>query len=173
MRNVVLDARCHPVEGGSANDYDYANGDPVNLFDLDGRDVSGWCVTGAYGWGLTIEGSFCLLTDDHGDTLLTYSLGGGGGAEAGGNGSTYYSNAPHVRDVLGWSTCGGGGVGAGSGEACFFKGRDSNSYYSVNVAIGTGQKYGAHITALYTAKVPSWARRWVMRYLLRNKPDTQ
>ncbi|MCA1836912.1 MAG: hypothetical protein LC721_11535, partial [Actinobacteria bacterium] len=26
-----------PVEGGSANDYDYANGDPVNGFDLDGR----------------------------------------------------------------------------------------------------------------------------------------
>ena len=26
-----------PVEGGSANDYDYANGDPVNNFDLDGE----------------------------------------------------------------------------------------------------------------------------------------
>ncbi len=26
-----------PVEGGSANDYDYANGDPCNSYDLDGR----------------------------------------------------------------------------------------------------------------------------------------
>jgi hypothetical protein len=26
-----------PVEGGSANDYDYVSGDPVNAFDLDGR----------------------------------------------------------------------------------------------------------------------------------------
>jgi RHS repeat-associated protein len=26
-----------PVEGGSANDYDYVNGDPINQFDLDGR----------------------------------------------------------------------------------------------------------------------------------------
>jgi hypothetical protein len=27
----------HPVEGGSANDYDYASGDPINNFDLDGE----------------------------------------------------------------------------------------------------------------------------------------
>jgi hypothetical protein len=31
-----------PVEGGSANDYDYVEGDPVNNFDLAGT----WCVTG-------------------------------------------------------------------------------------------------------------------------------
>lgn len=30
-----------PVEGGSANDYDYSEGDPVNQFDLDGRHCSG------------------------------------------------------------------------------------------------------------------------------------
>lgn len=29
-----------PVEGGSANDYDYVRGDCVNLYDLDGRDAS-------------------------------------------------------------------------------------------------------------------------------------
>jgi hypothetical protein len=29
--------RSHPVEGGSANDYDYANGDPINNYDLDGN----------------------------------------------------------------------------------------------------------------------------------------
>lgn len=27
----------HPVEAGSANDYDYTSGDPVNSFDLDGE----------------------------------------------------------------------------------------------------------------------------------------
>ena len=31
-----------PIEGGSANDYDYAEGDPVNNFDLTGE----YCVTG-------------------------------------------------------------------------------------------------------------------------------
>ena len=25
-----------PIEGGSANDYDYVSGDPINAFDLDG-----------------------------------------------------------------------------------------------------------------------------------------
>ena len=29
------------MEGGSANDYDYCNGEPINCFDLDGRDTSG------------------------------------------------------------------------------------------------------------------------------------
>ncbi|MFD9701328.1 RHS repeat domain-containing protein [Lentzea sp. NPDC059081] len=30
-----------PVEGGSANDYDYTNGDPINMIDLDGK-LPGW-----------------------------------------------------------------------------------------------------------------------------------
>src|SRR5207248_7324421 len=30
-----------PVDGGSANDYDYANQDPVNGYDLDGRMCPG------------------------------------------------------------------------------------------------------------------------------------
>ena len=35
LRQLVSDP-FHPVEGGSANDYDYCNGDPVNCTDLDG-----------------------------------------------------------------------------------------------------------------------------------------
>ena len=31
-----------PVEGGSANDYEYAMGDPINKFDLDGKCVQFW-----------------------------------------------------------------------------------------------------------------------------------
>ena len=42
-----------PVEGGSANDYDYCAGDPVNLFDLRGRYADGRSVT----WWID-EGSF-------------------------------------------------------------------------------------------------------------------
>lgn len=38
-----------PVEGGSANDYDYTNADPVNETDLDGRWSCGWCRRAA-GW---------------------------------------------------------------------------------------------------------------------------
>jgi RHS repeat-associated protein len=33
-----------PIEGGSANDYDYANADPINQFDLDGS----WCGPGCW-----------------------------------------------------------------------------------------------------------------------------
>lgn len=38
-----------PVEGGSANDYDYVNQDPVNTYDLDGArpDCEGRCPSGA------------------------------------------------------------------------------------------------------------------------------
>ena len=37
-----------PVEGGSANDYDYVNGDPINHFDLNGlcNSPEVWCVIG-------------------------------------------------------------------------------------------------------------------------------
>jgi hypothetical protein len=37
-----------PIEGGSANDYDYVNGDPINSFDLAGlcNSAEVWCVIG-------------------------------------------------------------------------------------------------------------------------------
>jgi RHS repeat-associated protein len=47
--------RVDPVEGGSANDYDYSNGDPVNGLDLDGLskkralpNLDGKCLAGGY-----------------------------------------------------------------------------------------------------------------------------
>jgi len=38
-----------PIEGGSANDYDYTNGDPVNALDLDGREPKPFLVFD-FGW---------------------------------------------------------------------------------------------------------------------------
>ncbi|MGQ0824667.1 MAG: RHS repeat-associated core domain-containing protein, partial [Actinomycetota bacterium] len=55
-----------PIEGGSANDYDYVNGDPINAYDLDGACpdacvaetgvgiyVAGALAVGATGWLLS------------------------------------------------------------------------------------------------------------------------
>lgn len=43
----------NPVEGGSANDYEYCSGDPVNCFDTDGtidpRHMAAWCLTNSPG----------------------------------------------------------------------------------------------------------------------------
>lgn len=53
--NVILNARTHPVEGGSANDYEYAAGDPVNGFDLDGKRC--WTGRNANGCKAFLEAS--------------------------------------------------------------------------------------------------------------------
>lgn len=37
-----------PIEGGSANDYDYVSGEPVNRFDLDGT-LDAWICKEAFG----------------------------------------------------------------------------------------------------------------------------
>jgi RHS repeat-associated protein len=39
-----------PVPGGSANAYDYAGADPVNVYDLDGRDYRHWKHYYSWGW---------------------------------------------------------------------------------------------------------------------------
>lgn len=144
-----------PVEGGSCNDYDYACADPVNLRDLTGTMVYGACGAGSFGWGLTLTGTVCVLRDDSGGSIVTYSGGFGGGLEAGGGVVGYYSNAPTVNDVLGWSACVSGGAQAG-GSFCVFEGRDGESYFSVSGGAFRGQA-GGSITAVYTKKAPRWA----------------
>lgn len=42
MTRTILDRPSDPIEGGSANDYDYADADPNNNFDLNGE----FCTTG-------------------------------------------------------------------------------------------------------------------------------
>ncbi|MGH9024434.1 MAG: RHS repeat-associated core domain-containing protein, partial [Acidimicrobiia bacterium] len=87
-----------PVEGGSANDYDYAAGDPVNGFDLDGMfSCGGWwrgpvCAggrgTGSAARGLYrhvgLNGSFCVgwcgsVTFQHGHVSVATGCCGVGG----------------------------------------------------------------------------------------------
>ncbi len=45
-------ARSHPVEGGSANDYDYASSDPCNYLDLTGRNIDRIHVSCPPGYGV-------------------------------------------------------------------------------------------------------------------------
>lgn len=65
-----------PCGGGSANDYDYAAGDPVNSYDLDGTEVRGRCTTvegyGVLGGCVTV----CDLRDYRGNRTQTISVGG-------------------------------------------------------------------------------------------------
>lgn len=50
-----------PIEGGSANDYDYANADPVNQFDLDGREAGKYTSVAKYCGARANRGSKCFL----------------------------------------------------------------------------------------------------------------
>ena len=45
-----------PVEGGSANDYDYTSADPINATDLDGR----WCLLGHHRHRRGCRGGYAL-----------------------------------------------------------------------------------------------------------------
>jgi RHS repeat-associated protein len=49
-----------PIEGGSANDYDYVSADPINHFDLDGRceSAAAWCVIGILRGTESLPGMF-------------------------------------------------------------------------------------------------------------------
>ena len=55
-----LRSRSHPVEGGSANDYDYVNGDPVNGLDLAGlcNEATESCVIGILRGSETLPDGF-------------------------------------------------------------------------------------------------------------------
>ncbi len=150
-----------PVEGGSANDYDYAAGDPVNSYDLDGTEVRGRCTT-VEGYGV-VGGSVtaCDLRDDRGNRTQTISVGGGVGLALAGSTGVYYSNAPTVNDVLGWSECQAGSYGLGSAQLCFFKaGPGRESYFSVYGGVGPPGG-GGSISAVRTYRPNRFVRGFI------------
>lgn len=72
----------HPVEGGSANDYDYTNGDPVNGLDLSGlcNEATTSCVIGILHGDETVPDGFESWLTDRSDgkaSVTYYNLKGG------------------------------------------------------------------------------------------------
>ena len=57
--------RCHPVEGGCANDYVYVFGDPINTSDLDGQRCAPALHTASrtVGYGDFVRSSRALIND--------------------------------------------------------------------------------------------------------------
>lgn len=87
---VVLQREVDPVEGGSANDYDYVSGDPVNSFDLDGlcESAEKWCVVGILEareslpggfleWGAKRRGSRYVVVGNQSRRWLSHGACGG------------------------------------------------------------------------------------------------
>jgi RHS repeat-associated protein len=99
-----------PVEGGSANDYDYVDGDPVNNLDLSGtycvtgRNKNGSCRSLSRGGGYVARGVYrhagvsatacaygCIgLEYNHGHVYFNYGVGAAVGGSASPN---YYSHS--------------------------------------------------------------------------------
>jgi RHS repeat-associated protein len=99
-----------PVEGGSANDYDYVMGEPINQFDLDGKyclsgkNKNGSCRSLSRGGGRLARGAYrhlgasatacayvCVgLEYNHGRFYFNYGVGAAFGATASPN---YYSHS--------------------------------------------------------------------------------
>ena len=131
------------------------------------QQSNGCCVSGAFGGGLTFEGSICKLRDDEGGSAIIYTVGGGGGFNASYGYGGYYSNAPAIRDVLGWQTCVTGGGLTAAAQTCFFTGTDDNSYFSLNYSASRGSAVpvSGQVTAAYTGKVP-WFLRRVAQYII-------
>ncbi|WNI24930.1 DNRLRE domain-containing protein [Streptomyces sp. ITFR-16] len=91
-----------PVPGGSANAYEYCNGDPVNHFDLDGKWWKPWrshrirrWSSNALGWGLAHGGSRYLGYRCSYRYGLRVCRGGWGLHARGGTtiGSTYFTSS--------------------------------------------------------------------------------
>ena len=81
----------------------------------------------------------------------------------------YYSNAPTVNDVLGWSECQAGSYGLGSVQLCFFKaGPGRESYFSVYGGVGTPGG-GGSISAVRTHR-PNWFARGFIRSVTLTPP---
>ena len=76
----------HPVEGGSANDYDYCSGDPVNCYDLSGL----YSYTYSYdlGKGGSAEAVMSAIKADP-SRFFPFDIAGSGGEDSLQKGSVY------------------------------------------------------------------------------------
>lgn len=64
LRQLASDPS-YPIEGGSANDYDYVDGDPVNGRDLAGTNGSSFDWGAGFYAGFFIYGNKLGINDDH------------------------------------------------------------------------------------------------------------
>jgi RHS repeat-associated protein len=162
-----------PIEGGSANDYDYVSGDPIAQFDLDGsrcftgKNKNGSCRSLSRGSGraarhvyrhgnVSVGGCFYIcgnVTLAHGHL---YGTGGGVGMGLRGLGVGWTSATPEEQRRWGIQSCAALGIGGcvGMGETTetkrLWNGSDWESYhpsfFGFNVQIGAGVSSGPTYT---------------------------
>lgn len=143
-----------PVVGGSANNYDYAAGDPVNRSDLSGRWVFGAClgVSIVLGWGASVGG--CFVADTHGNTGITTFIGTGGGYEVGGSVGALISSAPDIFALAGWSSCGSASLGPIAKlwvSICLWRDKYGNLDVTTLFGVAAGIPVGASLQAVHTS----------------------
>ena len=142
-----------PVEGGSANDYDYVEGDPVNQFDLagtyclTGKNKNGTCRSITRGvkrstrfrrrLGVQVNGcvgyvvAYCASVGVSFRDGFYFNRGGGHGFGWSGPsiGPTWQSGRSRSR-----GDCHSGGLLVASGSACY----GGHRVYNASLGLGTG-----------------------------------